>query len=144
MEFYLAVFVSDLFAAPFQFPTGWNSTKSYLWRCDMTESFNSQRDGILHYIKFWKVNINSRFNSQRDGILQYLVQRHNLFGEFQFPTGWNSTGHLCLCGRYRRVSIPNGMEFYPKVWQRVDSDGNGFNSQRDGILHNRRKQWISS
>ena len=97
---------------------------------------------------------------------------------FQFPTGWNSTTWLNCLGRFvksfnsqrdgillyavkaglallRRVSIPNGMEFYTPVrlWARCLPPvsipngmefyllslscflvGKSFNSQRDGIL----------
>ena len=53
------------------------------------------------------------FNSQRDGILRWgsypLLARDF---EFQFPTGWNSTGFFTTRSRHSAVSIPNGMEFY--------------------------------
>ena len=53
------------------------------------------------------------FNSQRDGILQTTQeQKGNIYKEFQFPTGWNST---CLI-------LPPSRNLA------------GFNSQRDGIL----------
>jgi len=119
----------------FQFPTGWNSTLVALGPLNVlrvsipngmefysnaitkeqakTESFNSQRDGILHFIFLFAI--------------QYIM--------FQFPTGWNSTetsaGQKNAIARFNSqrdgilpqhhlkfkqsygVSIPNGMEFYP-------------------------------
>ncbi len=77
--------------------------------------------------------------------------------EFQFPTGWNSTGDSAvidteeerfnsqrdgiLLTRRRwlyslcSVSIPNGMEFYALLAVRALATDQCFNSQRDGILH---------
>ena len=87
------------------------------------------------------------FNSQRDGILlNKLKSKIPWYGKFQFPTGWNSTqtmlvvdessfsfnsqrdgillGDRTPCDSPRRVSIPNGMEFYagiilkdPYLWE---------------------------
>ena len=77
---------------------------------------------------------------------------------FQFPTGWNSTvyklsGNRILGGfnsqrdgilpnlsalismELKRVSIPNGMEFYGAVLRIGAGVRQSFNSQRDGILH---------
>ena len=79
------------------------------------------------------------FNSQRDGILPYHRRRFRRTPAFQFPTGWNSTQLFKKRAKFRRVSIPNGMEFYAmheaggKKWA-------GFNSQRDGILPSRAMQ----
>ena len=75
-----------------------------------------------------------RFNSQRDGILRNFSKNAPNFGEFQFPTGWNST--LCMRreAKNERVSIPNGMEFYPVARCSNTSKRMSFNSQRDGIL----------
>ena len=55
---------------------------------------------------------------------------------FQFPTGWNSTCAFERAIRYRRVSIPNGMEFYPPWRAENFRCFARFNSQRDGILLN--------
>ena len=97
----------------FQFPTGWNSTKSRpdcsrrskvsipngmefylatLKRYARGGSFNSQRDGILLCPYFSLSFLLNCFNSQRDGILlkrKRAADISNLW--FQFPTGWNST-----------------------------------------------------
>ena len=97
----------------FQFPTGWNSTKwSSAGFCNVSKSFNSQRDRILpkwHFdakqlrvvsipngMEFYIEKIKAEteiasFNSQRDGILPV---------------------NLAVCYLSRSVSIPNGMEFY--------------------------------
>ena len=53
--------------------------------------------------------------------------------QFQFPTGWNSTVTRAKNTIFRRVSIPNGMEFYDDVPDDPEEIP-GFNSQRDGIL----------
>ena len=95
----------------FQFPTGWNSTLNKIRSEYVFESFNSQRDGIL----LW--NYDSAF----------------LFVLFQFPTGWNSTIFIRVQNFSRRVSIPNGMEFY-WVFTLINFRWISFNSQRDGIL----------
>ena len=105
----------------FQFPTGWNSTRFFLFIYVKMLSFNSQRDGILqkqislfdfstaafqfptgwnstlHYRTVWRSS--DRFNSQRDGILLRLALAICGIGAlFQFPTGWNST----LCIHFKR------------------------------------------
>ena len=53
--------------------------------------------------------------------------------KFQFPTGWNSTLFKPSFSLSSLVSIPNGMEFYPRgrfiVWTKAS-----FNSQWDGII----------
>ena len=97
-------------------------------------SFNSQRDGILQNILFINhplanVSIPNGmefyleaiiknqpafcFNSQRDGILlpASADSNQNII-TFQFPTGWNSTCFRGYYHKFKRVSIPNGMEFY--------------------------------
>ena len=127
--------VQDLF----QFPTGWNSTEAC--RVGGTTgwgSFNSQRDGILHFdentpdlpvafqfptgwnstLSGWAISEGTLcFNSQRDGILQRFAARYNtLLLRFQFPTGWNSTKE--------NIIIPKEFSC-------------SFNSQRDGILPKR-------
>ena len=161
----------------FQFPTGWNSTlwcsryRSYtrvsipngiefyqttsveLWSA--LQSFNSQRDGILHcayrvyhprivvfqFPTGWNSTVlyvfveqgKFSFNSQRDGILLSWCYYGRRWIRFQFPTGWNSTLFKPSFSLSSLVSIPNGMEFY---WARERSGASrkSFNSQRDGIL----------
>ena len=67
------------------------------------------------------------FNSQRDGILQKQKLNEGVpFFEFQFPTGWNSTGRMA----------------------NQDVAKHCFNSQRDGILHSfcaerEGRDWVS-
>ena len=75
-------------------------------------SFNSQRDGILHFKARYGKEITKCFNSQRDGILPTTFLKLLPCLMFQFPTGWNSTLLRILCRSIRTVSIPNGMEFY--------------------------------
>ena len=58
------------------------------------------------------------FNSQRDGILHFFVGFDKPVFEFQFPTGWNSTRNHYRKRKHQRVSIPNGMEFYRKRWDK--------------------------
>ena len=77
-------------AKRFQLPTGWNSTLPPIKSLGTHTSFNSQRDGIL-LLTMGSRFAHPRFNSQRDGILQIIVSM--------------------FCGAPRR-----------------------FNSQRDGIL----------
>ena len=79
----------------------------------LRNSFNSQRDGILLFGSSAKSSDQNCFNSQRDGILRYLV--------FNFDSVFD-------------VLIPNEMEFYTPV-SCVGFVLDGFNSQRDGILH---------
>ncbi len=69
MEFYFKDMLGDGKSIPFQFPTGWNSTKHIA-------SSLGKKDG---------------FNSQRDGILLRRLESGSKRNEFQFPTGWNST-----------------------------------------------------
>ena len=95
----------------FQFPTGWNSTLWHRRGQVHRICFNSQRDGILPSLSFILLSFHC-FNSQRDGILPR--ERANRKGRkgFQFPTGWNSTIFWFHYWFVRKVSIPNGMEFY--------------------------------
>ena len=138
MEFYLARRPYLCLPCQFQFPTGWNSTRS----CN-THSL-CKGVSIPNGMEFYALSGISSFcivcfNSQRDGIL------------------------LRNCKRHRKkwcVSIPNGMEFYRtpgnkrhKAQQRFKSqlDGillfldiqrlcnNCFNSQRDGILPSKKR-----
>ena len=96
------------------------------------------------------------FNSQRDGILRAKSAfKFPSLSPFQFPTGWNSTEITQNLLFLKKVSIPNGMEFYvpifsallrlvsfqfPTGWNSTKFLHNvllihlGFNSQRDGIL----------
>ena len=89
----------------------------------------------------------------------YYLQPTNQFLKnlFQFPTGWNSTinslgvseyfesfnsqrdGILLFCifqkaMALKKVSIPNGMEFYSTWLNYLGRFVKSFNSQRDGIL----------
>ena len=79
-----------------------------------TDSFNSQRDGILQRLNMDLTSFSTRFNSQRDGILPYPLLAKMQGIEFQFPTGWNSTKLPLATDTRKRiqVSIPNGMKFY--------------------------------
>ena len=96
----------------FQFPTGWNSTRVFESEVEVSDGFNSQRDGILLKDDSKKVSC----------IL------------FQFPTGWNSTSNPTDWWAKNEVSIPNGMEFYAVTMEDTIIVMAGFNSQRDGIL----------
>ena len=118
-------------------------------------SFNSQRDGILRYVRFANGSVHRGFNSQRDGILHFTIGITSSTLSFQFPTGWNSTLPTAFIMSSRRsfnsqrdgilqkyspgdygtlqVSIPNGMEFYVEG-HRGYITSTSFNSQRDGIL----------
>ena len=114
MEFYREVSPRFSKRSAFQFPTGWNSTTTDLLDDFISESFNSQRDGILPVLCDTEskkpVCFNSQrdgilpflfelfcqdrcgFNSQRDGILRFDYLEHKIaYKRFQFPTGWNST-----------------------------------------------------
>ena len=104
----------------FQFPTRWNST-------------------MVDFSEFVSI---SRFNSQRDGILPLLIADLHAIKRFQFPTGWNSTRFFRGLRWNSFVSIPNGMEFYRS---RVYNDTYVwcFNSQRDGILPERRLRYLT-
>ena len=64
--------VSEHCQYTFQFPTGWNSTIGSPIGAPYLGSFNSQRDGILHWFEKEDELDLERFNSQRDGILQTL------------------------------------------------------------------------
>ena len=70
MEFYFNRYESSSDLLVFQFPTGWNSTRSFQNQTFWKRGFNSQRDGILQKRKPKVNRTQSRFNSQRDGILQ--------------------------------------------------------------------------
>ena len=68
MEFYEAEESSLFDEIEFQFPTGWNSTKMAPPLKTATNSFNSQRDGILPFGEIGYRLTKSGFNSQQDGI----------------------------------------------------------------------------
>ena len=156
MKFYNGGVARDWDETPFQFPTGWNSTKTPFSSKQAVKSFNSQRDEILLLFPFILFDF---FNvSIPNGMKFYLsflrISTHIL--KFQFPTGWNSTfrGFYCFFGCCF-VSIPNGMKFYdlgnlnilkdfefqfPTGWNSTEVRREfhpskwRFNSQRDGIL----------
>ena len=154
MEFYGYGSYSYDQSTLFQFPTGWNST--------LTTSKRPQTDdvsipnGMEFYLNLvLSLLFAAGFNSQRDGILHNHRHIYDWQGQFQFPTGWNSTlAHLpnrsirivsipngmeFYTARIRigpniaSVSIPNGMEFY-RFQSRIGAILPRFNSQRDGIL----------
>ena len=100
------------------------------------DSFNSQRDGILQKQEQCNKYIQEKFQFPTGwNSTHYLSSLLKRIRQFQFPTGWNSTPSrtleslinvsfnsqrdgilLCKCKaslRSLRVSIPNGMEFYP-------------------------------
>ena len=115
MEFYPKADTKKNINKKFQFPAGWNSTRSGASPSEFVGGFNSQRDGILR--------CDRRFRA-----LKWLVS---------IPNGMEFyKSHLWSAFYLFRVSIPNGMEFYWAI-----SDGTllktCFNSQRDGILQHR-------
>ena len=130
---------AHIYSLQFQFPTGWNSTLSSL-PIIAAKILVSIPNGMEFYKKDRKmIGQEYRFNSQRDGILLreysasfgtipvsipngmefylFYIGSDVFLRRFQFPTGWNSTFD------------------YPLSVQRQFS----FNSQRDGILHQRRE-----
>ena len=112
MEFYAWTHSMGDSCKMFQFPTGWNSTVLIGNLTRDIERFNSQRDGILHFLG-WR---------QKCRICP-----------FQFPTGWNST-ESCEYSIYPSVvSIPNGMKFYG-IFISLACHLCCFNSQQDGII----------
>ena len=76
------------------------------------------------------------FNSQRDGILQSWGKRRLLRHRVSIPNGMEFYENYNFVNMKITfmVSIPNGMEFYTEVFSDMRSQGNRFNSQRDGIL----------
>ena len=93
--------------------------------------FNSQRDGILRWLRITLSCITYRFNSQRDGILPdkgFIIRRLYLVSIpngmefylflwrycivsilFQFPTGWNSTNDTNVRSKdQREFQFPTG------------------------------------
>ena len=113
MEFYVLTPSWSLSHRSFQFPTGWNSTRTAklmasrslvsipngmefysirpsLWlllaEFQFPTGWNSTQFNLIYF------TIIASFNSQRDGILR-LQKTPNFTckSQFQFPTGWNST-----------------------------------------------------
>ena len=80
------------------------------------------------YCRYGEFQFPTGWNSTRQLVLRYID-----FFEFQFPTGWNSTKIQKNIYQTWKVSIPNGMEFYNFVLFPILVE-QGFNSQRDGIL----------
>jgi len=121
MEFYLTFLGLFSKSLMFQFPTGWNSTITDWYFLAFQNCFNSQRDGILLYLHrkalhyVWLVSIPNGMEFYRTNFMSAFIA-----SMFQFPTGWNSTGN-------------SGAPF-------IDSEG--FNSQRDGILLDRRRKLV--
>ena len=76
------------------------------------------------------------FNSQRDGILHFSFAFADAQHRFQFPTGWNSTEIDAEYALYYSVfQFPTGWN--STLGRRKSFTGRtSFNSQRDGILHN--------
>ena len=79
----------------------------------LSDSFNSQRDGILPRAIPAAEALIARFNSQRDGILPYIKIFIWSLKIVSIPNGMEFYPHdlrdeCFLVG----VSIPNGMEFY--------------------------------
>ena len=114
MEFYARNRKVVIRFRAFQFPTGWNSTQPRFLLMPISSS-------TFQFPTGWNSTKNRRkkrekvasFNSQRDGILQISSKRiHN----------------------EKRVSIPNGMEFYAIYDSWDEAFPHSFNSQRDGIL----------
>ena len=119
----------------FQFPTGWNST---LWRTRMP------------YPKIVSIPNGMEFYKE---LKQLLLSR----GKFQFPTGWNSTLALSQIFSWYAVSFNSQRDGilrsrrrkkwervrfqFPTGWNSTELEktkselADGFNSQRDGILH---------
>ena len=112
MEFYCALPQIDALLKLFQFPTGWNSTKTF--KIFILSPCQFQFPTGMEFYKTSK-----KSNSQ-----DFL---------FQFPTGWNSTFLKKRPTHTKNVSIPNGMEFYVFKKETYPHEKR-FNSQRDGIL----------
>ena len=104
----------SLLLSSFQFPTGWNSTLLPAHSLEHNRHrFNSQRDGILRCTQSKTSQKSKRFNSQRDGILQIVV-----YAIFLHIGGFNSQRDGIL--RFISAAKASGYR--------------SFNSQRDGIL----------
>ena len=136
MEFYPSFLTSTVFPATFQFPTGWNSTFSFRdvfveacwfqfptgWNSTQAQPKEAAKskvsipNGMEFYTKYFLVFDNDiLFQFPTGWNSTYWVELGLSEADlFQFPTGWNSTQkfltELLLSAK---VSIPNGMEFYP-------------------------------
>ena len=123
--------------ALFQFPTGWNSTLIFVAMNIILASFNSQRDGILHCFCFIFAVTHNSFNSQRDGILhrgwfflQYTPRCFNSQRDGILPSD-------AYIGRARmKFQFPTGWNSTYLDRAKKTMTVCGFNSQRDGILLN--------
>ena len=118
----------------FQFPTGWNSTCGCLCTvfCMCLFQFPTGWNSTLHV----RPNIiceYSRFNSQRDGILHKWSCLRPTARKVSIPNGMEFYFALLIRFFSFEVSIPNGMEFY-SAFIKVICSLDCFNSQRDGIL----------
>ena len=137
MEFYLSKRCEISYMDQFQFPTGWNSTQGIT--SEAAQKWVSIPNGMEFYSlppPIWKVCTNS-FNSQRDGILQTAYDDHySVPLLFQFPTGWNST--LTFFSPRARIYRSFNSQRDGILRERSETRAtwlNSFNSQRDGILH---------
>ena len=118
MEFYREVSPRFSKRSAFQFPTGWNSTTTDLLDDFISESFNSQRDGILPVLCDTESKKPVCFNSQRDGILRFDYLEHKIaYKRFQFPTGWNSTAIVTSA-----IALTALFQF-PTGWNSTLTDG---------------------
>ena len=73
MEFYYAVFRINVRQRRVSIPNGMEFYNMLLLTAmDTIDSFNSQRDGILHNQSYQRAYTYNRFNSQRDGILRLI------------------------------------------------------------------------
>ena len=122
MEFYL--WCPTFIGSPslFQFPTGWNSTQISDETIRNNASFNSQRDGILRKAEYWEAKAEESFNSQRDGILLCREAYFALYRSFNSQRDGILPGSLTKKFKLGAVSIPNGMEFYPKGYLETTLD----------------------
>ena len=127
-------FAHHLVTVLFQFPTGWNSTKTLQRGSALSFGFqfptgwNSTLIGDLRRATEKLFQFPTGWNSTSMSGAILLPQ-----AMFQFPTGWNSTFCLELLCHSILVSIPNGMEFYERA-AKISAAIRSFNSQRDGIL----------
>ena len=158
MEFY-EYLIDDLRRMiEFQFPTGWNSTKTKNIKKMIWIGFNSQRDGILpsqngSRKSFVFVSIPNGMEFYARTVLKLLAKAcvsipngmefyddipsefSRSFEEFQFPTGWNSTGFAILLFMILTMfQFPTGWNSTAERLARR-APASCFNSQRDGILH---------
>ena len=113
MEFYDAWGDEKVEYGSFQFPTGWNSTLIFsISFCSYKEfqfptGWNSTIDEHFDVVPTW------RFNSQRDGILLKSCSDHAPYSWVSIPNGMEFYPKWSVPRFYRSfVSIPNGMEFY--------------------------------